>query len=222
MSMLWCGGGIYKNMLDKNKLIKNTQIYILDLDGTIYSRREKIFEKIEKRTTQLFCRYVDNESFQRLEHQYPNPLVAMKVLAIDKKQYFDTVYNQDLNYNESLKKNTILKDIFMKLNERGVKFYIVTLASYKHAQRVLEILDIKNQITGIFCGEVMDDTYKYGKYQEILEKNNISRRRALVVGDSYASDIIPAKKLKIPYIWLNDNKKNLEQILDENYLEKGN
>jgi len=171
---------------------------ILDQDGTLYPRDHPLMLKTRKRTKQWIIDSTDyawntiGELYERLRRQYPNPLDGFTSIGLRVKDYHDRAFNS-VDPKDFLTEDQRLREI---LEELGLPIFVVTLAPHgysKKLQAVLGISDLINQSYSVV--DIPGNHHKKPIYRMILQEHQLSPSEALVVGDSYHNDIVPAIEL---------------------------
>ena len=174
------------------KSFKKKQIWLFDLDNTIYSPSTKIFDQIDKRMKLFISKKLlvsEDEAFvlqKKFYNKYGTTLYGlMKHYKFDPDEFLDFVHNVDLS---NLKKNTLLFDKIQSLP--GTKI-IYTNGEKKYAKRVLKSLGIESLFKSVW-------DIKKSKF---IPKPEMTPLKSLLLENNFDSSIC---------VYFEDIKKNLK------------
>ncbi len=179
-------------------------VWIFDLDNTLYPAHASIFPQISSRMTEFIAdRFglaadAARALQKRLFRTYGTTLRGLMVEAgIDPHQFMDYVHAVDL---EPLPTNPALAACLAALPGRKL---IHTNASEAHARRVMDRLGIAAAFCGIFDIVAADFTPKpdaHG-YHRLIDRHRVDPQRAVMVEDM-AVNLAPAAALGMGTIWI--------------------
>ena len=185
------------------------RIIIFDLDGTFYPYsfyKEKYYAFAVQAVMELFGRKQDDaieilNEYGIYENYIPNKtksltdLVLMKGIGINEwNEYRD----EHFVITGFAKTQTVKMETLINL-KREFKLYLVTNDTITTTKRILKELSIDFEIfSGIYTSEDMyvQETKKEKDYiySLIKEKNEVSFKNMLAIGDRYTVDILPLLK----------------------------
>ena len=184
--------------------IKN---WVFDLDNTLYSPEEDIFSQIDKRMTEFIINKFnvnEEEAFniqKKYFLEYGTTLSGlMKRENIDPDEFLEFVHNINL---EILKPNIELSKIIKNLP--GDKF-IFTNGSKKHAENVLEQLEMSGIFDDIF--DIKDSNFipkpNINAYLNFIDKTKIEPDVSIMFED-IGRNLEAAKKLGMKTVLIKRN-----------------
>ena len=184
--------------------IKN---WVFDLDNTLYSPEENIFSQIDKRMTEFIISKFnvnEEEAFniqKKYFLEYGTTLSGlMKRENIDPDEFLEFVHNINL---EILKPNIELSKIIKNLP--GDKF-IFTNGSKKHAENVLEQLEMSGIFDDIF--DIKDSNFipkpNINAYLNFIDKTKIEPDNSIMFED-IGRNLEAAKKLGMKTVLIKRN-----------------
>ena len=184
--------------------IKN---WVFDLDNTLYSPEENIFSQIDKRMTEFIISKFnvnEEEAFniqKKYFLEYGTTLSGlMKRENIDPDEFLEFVHNINL---EILKPNIELSKIIKNLP--GDKF-IFTNGSKKHAENVLEQLEMSGIFDDIF--DIKDSNFipkpNINAYLNFIDKTKIEPDISIMFED-IGRNLEAAKKLGMKTVLIKRN-----------------
>lgn len=194
------------------------QLFIFDLDGTLYDECNPISKIIDERIKNYIKqeRNLTENEYKNLEKNIPDLLTALSKLKIDKNKFYEEVY-KNINYNEYFDKNEKLKNELSKLN--GKKIICSNSCEY-HVNEILKTLGIAKLFDNIYCTDKHKN--KFEIYKKIVEKYKLSPEQIYVIGDNYMVDIEPAYSLGFKTLYIKNGSEisNIEDALKKINYEK--
>jgi len=208
--------------MNKNKLI------IFDLDGTLYKLDGGSFlnSKLNKKILKNVVKYIQKKLkknkkeaeiiLKKIKKKYgENISIGLENdFKINRYDYFNFVW--DIQPSQYIKKYPNLKKILAKLN-KNYEFVLMSDAPCIWINNVLNELDIniffKNKI---FSGEGNKRKIFNNRFDELIKKYNFKPEQIVTIGDQEESDIIPAKKLGIKTIYINNKKSKIADVSIKN------
>ena len=199
------------------------QNWIFDLDNTIYDINLGLFKKISNRITNfIMSKYsLDIDQAKKIQKEYYLKYgLTLRGLIVEKKlepdEFLDYVH--DVEHPE-LKKND---QLISKIRILEGKKIIFTNATYKHAKKILKILELEHDFDQIIDIKDLEyipkpDKRSYKKLLECLNLNKENLNKTIFVEDT-VKNLIPAKELGITTVWMKnsinekDFKKNFSFI----------
>lgn len=189
-----------QNTIFKKKL---KQIYIFDLDGTLYQldgqNNGYSGSTIEKIINQNILKYIRNRESctkkiaQEIFNQaIVDPVGASQYLSnkyqISRAEYFNIVW--DIDPQNIVKNYNFAQEVISNIDS-NIKLILLTSAPKIWAERVLFFLGIKDKFERIITGE--EYKYKDEIFQDLATKYNPNKITS--IGDQYKTDIQPAELL---------------------------
>lgn len=185
------------------------EIYIFDLDGTLYEKSNPITEIIDKNIEKYIMQHahITSNEYYALEIQIPDLLAALKILEIDKNDFYSNIY-KNIVYGQYIHPDIKLKEMLNELNGQKI---ICTNSSKEHTINILKSLNIQNSFHEIYSNE--DFNCKKDIYTMVIDKYKILPSNVFVIGDDYDVDLKPAELLNCNVIHVNE-KSNVKNCYD--------
>lgn len=101
------------------------------------------------------------------------------------------------------------------LKDQGLSLAILTDAPADAQDRVIRTLGIDSLFASIFTSGSMRVSKRNGLFVKALDRLQISKDQVVMVGNSTASDVVPALAVGIEAIWFNDIKAPNESAYKE-------
>ena len=197
-----------KNSFNQN----NYSYWIFDLDNTLYPEDDNIFSQVKMKIIKfislelrLDLKNADLER-QRLYNLYGTSLRGlMTEYKIIPNKFLDYVHDIDLS---AIIKNLDLNVALQKL--KGEK-YIFTNGSFKHAEKVLNQLGIKDNFKSIYSIETCNYIPKPSQeaYDMIIKTEQISIDKSIMFEDTLWN-LKTAKKLGMATVLISSKNDLLE------------
>ena len=197
--------------------------WVFDLDNTLYDIRLGLFRKISRRITKfIITKYnlSEHEAKEIQRYYYLKYGLTLRGLIVEKKlqpeeflEYVHDVDHPELNEDHEIK-NHLSKIIGNKM--------IFTNATFNHAEKILNILNIRQYFDKIIDIKDLDYIPKpdINAYKIFIKKANIKKfelRKTIFVEDT-VKNLIPAKEIGMTTVWMqndmnsNDFNKNLKYV----------
>ena len=198
----------------------NKKVLIFDLDGTLYQLQGGSYEKSILKTKiqnnakkfiskRLGVNMTDSSKIlTRIENEYGEKIsIGLEIeFNLNRYDYFNFVW--DISTHNIVKKNTNLKKILLTLNKKYI-FVLLSDAPKIWIENVLKKLNIYDSFSkNIFSGESEFRKGFNNGFTNVLNKMNLKSIDCISIGDQEKTDIIPAKKLGIKTIYINQTKKS--------------
>lgn len=217
----------------KKKNSNNKKVIIFDLDGTLYSfkgksiKESELYKKILENTKKYIIRKLNKDEKDAkilldeiLKEYGENISIALeKKFGINRYDYFNEVWNISAeNYINA--KSYKLRETLLEV-QNGFDLLLLSDAPKIWIEKVLKELKIYNIFKGkILSGEGDIRKIFHNAFEKIIENLKIKPENCIVVGDQEKIDIIPAKKLGMKTIFVNQDKNcsmadyNIKNILE--------
>lgn len=184
--------------------LKNIQILIFDMDGTLYRhdgdagtfKNSSLHKKVILNSLQ-FVLQREGGSLQVAQEIIDQGLkdsigisnVLSKRYGIKRSDYFDIAWN--INPGEIIKEFDIQRDTVVRLNKAGKRLFLLTGAPRIWMENVMTDLGLSEVFERKFNGEM------FGKKDEIFDSlaKEFDPKTLLSVGDQFESDLAPAQKV---------------------------
>ena len=208
------------------------KVFIFDFDGTLYSG-ENIYCNIHSfinNYKRSFLQNITDEEYEKILKENPSWSDAFSGADICEHIYLFIKKYPKLNIkiNEYRKwllnviepveidKNQVVDIVFLKKLCEKFPVYIVSNSDIVHVKHYMNQIGInpawfKSIISNQF---IKRDRTKKHYYKDILTWENCTPKEAFVLGDSYNSDIVPAKKLGINTFHITDSRK-IKDIVED-------
>jgi len=182
----------------------SSEVWVFDLDNTLYPASLDLFSQIDDRMRAFIAAYLglDLVEARRLQKQYFNEYGTslrgmMERHGMDPSSYLDHVHEIDLS---ALSADPDLNHALSRLP--GHKF-IFTNASARHAERVIERLNIGHHFEGIF--DIVDAQFRpkpdIHTYRRVIERYDLDPGNTVMVEDM-ARNLHPASELGMTTVWV--------------------
>jgi putative hydrolase of the HAD superfamily len=184
--------------------LKKVKYWIFDLDNTLYPSSTNLFSKIDKLMATFIIDKlnVTHQEAMQMKNDYfrkhgttLNGLI--KNHKIDPHDFLEFVHNIDYSF---LKKNIKLNDQIKCLPGEKIIF---TNGSKKHAERVIETLEIEKNQFSIF--DIVDSDFipkpEKKPYEKLISQFRIIPEQSIFIED-IARNLRPAHELGMQTAWL--------------------
>lgn len=200
--------------------MKKDKLIIFDLDGTLYKMKGGSFSnsKLHKKISENAIKYIKTKLkiskheaeniLKEVVHEYgENISIALeKKYGLNRYDYFDYVWN--VKPKSYINKSKDIENILIRLN-KDYEFLLISDSPKIWIINVLKALGIDTFFKGkILSGEGNKRKIFGNRYDDILNKYNIVPSDVIVVGDQEDTDIVPAKKIGLKTIFINQSKKS--------------
>lgn len=202
------------------------KLLIFDLDGTLYKMRGSTYDKspLKKRVIKNVLKFIalksrvdkrtSNIILNKITKKYGESISIglEKDLNIDRLEYFNTVWNipTDGIVNKSKNLNKILSNL-----SNNYTLILLSDAPRVWINNVLSTLNVKNIFKNyIFSGEGNIRKEHNNGFLNITKQLKIYPKDCVAIGDQEHSDIIPAKKIGMKTVLIN--QKIHSKIADVN------
>ena len=192
------------------QLYNKIDTWIFDLDNTLYSADSGIFQQVHKLMGKFIVEHLNvniNEAKNIQRKYYKKHGTTLRGLmvhhGIDPDSFLEEVHNLDYSIvNPNLK---LAKDLE---NLNGKKF-IFTNANKKHADSILDKLQIANLFEGIFDIKMANYIPKpeIQTYEKLIETYNINPNKTIMF-DDIAKNLVPASKMGFTTVWIDVGHEN--------------
>jgi len=181
-----------------------TEVWVFDLDNTLYSGVHGLFEQIDARMCGFLAQFLDIDEGEahRVQksyfREYGTTLRGMMLNhAMDPKAYLDYVHDIDVSAIPSA------PDLGAALERLEGRKLIFTNADTAHAERVLARLGIANHFDAIF--DIVESQYipkpEPEIYTTMVKRFAIDPPKAVMVED-IARNLKPAAHLGMTTVWV--------------------
>ena len=184
--------------------------WIFDLDNTLYSADSGIFQQVHKLMGKFIVEHLNvniNEAKNIQRKYYKKHGTTLRGLmdnhGIDPDSFLEEVHKLDYSIvSPNLK---LAKDLE---NLNGKKF-IFTNANKKHADIILDKLQITNLFEGIFDIKMANYIPKpeIQTYEKLIETYNINPNKTIMF-DDIAKNLVPASKMGFTTVWIDVGHEN--------------
>ena len=200
------------------------QNWIFDLDNTLYDINLGLFKKISQRITNfIMLKYsLDAEQAKKIQKEYYLKYgLTLRGLIVEKKlepeEFLDYVH--DVEHPE-LKKND---QLISKIRILEGKKIIFTNATSKHAEKILKILDLRDDFDQIVDIKDLEYIPKPDKrsYKKLLECLNLNKKnlKNTIFFEDTIKNLIPAKELGITTVWMKNSMNEKDFIKNFSFID---
>ena len=191
-------------------LKKKIDTWIFDLDNTLYSADSGIFQQVHKLMGKFIVDHLNlniNEAKKIQRKYYKKHGTTLRGLmdhhGIDPDSFLEEVHNLDYSIvspNLKLAKN---------LENLNGKKFIFTNANKKHADIILDKLQIANLFEGIFDIKMANYIPKpeIQTYEKLIETYKITPNKTIMF-DDIAKNLVPASKMGFITVWIDVGHEN--------------
>ena len=184
--------------------------WIFDLDNTLYSADSGIFQQVHKLMGKFIVEHLNvniNEAKNIQRKYYKKHGTTLRGLmddhGIDPDSFLEEVHKLDysiVNPNLKLAKN---------LENLNGKKFIFTNANKKHADNILDKLQIANIFEGIFDIKMANYIPKpeIESYEKLIETYSINPNKTIMF-DDIAKNLVPASKKGFTTVWIDVGHEN--------------
>ena len=179
-------------------------VWLFDLDNTLYPARCNLFAQIDVRIGRYIADLlkVDAEEARRVQKQYwrehgTSMRGLMSLHGVDPTHYLDYVH--DIDY-APVEPSPALDAALAKLPGRKLIF---TAGDVPHAERVMERLGVARHFEAIFdivAGDYWPKPHKQ-IYEKLVAKHGVNPTRACMA-DDIAVNLKPASELGMRTVWV--------------------
>ncbi len=184
--------------------LKKVKYWIFDLDNTLYPSSTNLFSKIDKLMATFIIdklKVTHDEALQMKNDYFRKHGTTLNGLIknhkIDPHDFLEFVHNIDYSF---LKKNAKLNDQIKILPGEKIIF---TNGSKKHAERVIETLEIEKNQFSIF--DIVDSDFipkpEKKPYEKLISQFKIIPEQSIFIED-IARNLRPAHELGMQTAWL--------------------
>ncbi len=200
------------------------QNWIFDLDNTMYDINLGLFKKISNRITDfIMSKYsLDIDQAKKIQKEYYLKYgLTLRGLIVEKKlepeEFLDYVH--DVEHPE-LKKND---QLISKIRILEGKKIIFTNATFKHAKKILKILELEHDFDQIIDIKDLEyipkpDKRSYKKLLECLNLNKENLDKTIFFEDT-VKNLIPAKELGITTVWMKNSINEKDFMKNCNFID---
>jgi len=194
----------------KVNLNNNIDTWVFDLDNTLYSADSGIFQQVGTLMGKFVAKHLNINIKKAKEIQrkyYKQHGTTLKGLmdnhGVDPDSFLEEVHKLDysiVNPNLKLAKN---------LENLNGKKFIFTNANKKHADIILDKLQIANLFEGIFDIKMANYIPKpeIQTYEKLIETYNINPNKTIMF-DDIAKNLVPASKVGFTTVWIDVGHEN--------------
>ena len=192
------------------QLQKKIDAWIFDLDNTLYSADSGIFQQVSKLMGEFVAKHlkINIKKAKAIQHKYYKEHgTTLKGLmdnhGVDPDIFLEEVHN--LDYSIVHPNNKLTESL---KNLKGKKF-IFTNANKKHANIILDKLQISDLFQGIFDIKMANYIPKpeIEPYEKLIETYKINPHRAIMF-DDIAKNLVPASKIGFITVWIDVGHEN--------------
>ena len=192
------------------QLYNKIDTWIFDLDNTLYSADSGIFQQVHKLMGKFIVEHLNvniNEAKNIQRKYYKKHGTTLRGLmdnhGIDPDSFLEEVHKLDYSIvspNLKLAKN---------LENLNGKKFIFTNANKKHADNILDKLQIANLFEGIFDIKMANYIPKpeIQTYEKLIETYSINPNKTIMF-DDIAKNLVPASKIGFTTVWIDVGHEN--------------
>ncbi len=192
------------------KLNNKIDTWIFDLDNTLYSADSGIFQQVHKLMGKFIVEHLNvniNEAKNIQRKYYKKHGTTLRGLmdnhGIDPDSFLEEVHKLDYSIvSPNLK-------LAIDLGNLNGKKFIFTNANKKHADIILDKLQITNLFEGVFDIKMANYIPKpeIQTYEKLVETYNINPNKTIMF-DDIAKNLVPASKMGFITVWIDVGHEN--------------
>lgn len=198
----------------------HVEVWIFDLDNTLYPRRCNLFDQIDRRMGEFIAGYmgVDFDEARRLQkdhfRQHGTTLRGLMVEQdMDPGAFLDYVHEIDLS---GIPADVALDAALDRLPGRKLIF---TNGTRDHAARVTDRLGIRHHFEDVF--DIVDSDYlpkpTMDPYEKMLARHGIDPQKAIMFEDM-DRNLAPAAALGMTTVWVSDAPDSPARAADTDHV----
>lgn len=200
-------------------------VFLFDLDGTLYSSKAGIEFKIKSQMWQSLS-YFLNVSVEEAHkiiwnsiQKYDNEVVALRKLSVDVEAFYHHVYS-NLSI-DTIKPYLNLDNTLERISLSKINLLLLTNSSKIHIKRVLESLNLSDVWKNTYSFEDMNYNRKPDKivYKKIIQKEKITPSRTIYFDDSLPN-LYTAHKLGFKTILVSNGLVKEPHFMELHYRVK--
>ncbi len=206
---------------DEKSHLKNTPIWIFDLDNTLYPAATDLFAQVDIKIRNYVADFLSlelDEAYKLQKKYFADYGTTMRGLmdnhGVDPTHYMDFVHDIDLapvDVNPAMEK---------ALEQLPGRKFIFTNASTSHAERVMAKLGVAHHFEGIF--DIIDADYvpkpALKTYHKMLKHHDLDPTQAIMVED-IAKNLAPAAELGMTTLWVRTDTHWGREGADGDYID---
>src|SRR5947208_9042945 len=196
------------------------ETWIFDLDNTLYPASCRLFDQVQQRMTEFICERLSlspEEAAELRRTYFREHGTTLRGLMtrddIDPHQFLAFVHDIDLA--------CVPPDpaLAMALKELGGRKIVHTNGSTRHAQRLLDHLELSDSFCGIIdiVAADFDPKPALAGYQLLLRRHAVAAPTALMVED-IARNLAPAAELGMTTAWVRSALDWAAEEADSDYI----
>jgi putative hydrolase of the HAD superfamily len=188
---------------------RHVEVWIFDLDNTLYPAENRVFAQVESRMTRFVQEFLglDEQEARRVQKAYYREHGTtlnglMRVHGADPDAYLAFVHDIDLSV---LGANAALADAIERLPGRR---FVFTNGCRNHASRILERLALANLFEELWDIRTVDFRPKPDpeSYRAVLARAGAKPRHTAMF-DDIARNLVPAHEWGCTTIWLRNDSE---------------
>jgi phosphoglycolate phosphatase len=167
--------------------MKNIDLFIFDLDGTLIDSKRDIADSVHYTFKKLGLPPVDDATIYKFVGNGVTPLIEKTVLAAGGHSFKNVLEEFRVRYNEHLLDTTQLFPGIEKVLDHfsDKPKVIVTNKSQGYSEKIIKGLGLENRFKGLFGGDTsFPKKPEPDVIHHILEKFKADPQKTVIVGDS--------------------------------------
>jgi putative hydrolase of the HAD superfamily len=189
---------------DRKLMASDRDVWLFDLDNTLYPARCNLFAQTDQRIGEYICRLLDvgPEEAKRIQKDYWRAYgTSLRGLmtrhGCAPTEFLDYVH--DIDYSP-VSASPALDQALKRLPGRKIVF---TNGTVRHAERVMERLGVAHHFEGIYDIVAADYVPKPERvvYDDLVTRYRVDPKRAVML-DDIASNLLPAHALGMLTVWI--------------------
>jgi len=215
-----------KENREKRSFIE-ADIYIFDMDGTLYSNEDgstsikesRLLPEVKKHSLN-YIQEMENcnlfEAQKTLDLGFADEVGISRFLArkyqITRKEYFDEVWGR-ISPEGIIFHYELAQNVIKRLKKYNKNIFLLTAAPLIWAKKVLTYLDLMEDFEEIYSGEMFEQ--KDEMFTKIRKR--FPNERILSIGDQLETDIYPAQSRRMMTFYVKKTS-DLTRLLNGEYL----
>ena len=196
------------------------EVWLFDLDNTLYPASCRLFDQVEKRMADFICDFlsIEEEEAHELRRRYwrehgTTLSGLMRNHGLQPQVFLDYVHQIDLS---QVRPDPRMNRAIERLPGRKLVF---TNGSTRHAERILDRLGLSDHFEAVFDIAAADYVPKpeTRAYEALVRRHAVAPERTLFVEDT-AKNLPPAARLGMTTLWVHHEESRPPEENDREHI----
>jgi phosphoglycolate phosphatase len=201
-------------MTSKEKRLNMTKTIIWDWNGTLLNDVDYNINVVNIMLKRRGLRILARDEYRMLEKVPIKQFYINIGINITNDNVFSEIIKEYwIIYNDNyiqLELNENAENILQKIQENGIKNYLLSLTYNKELIKQIDLFDIKGCFERIIGSNDSEVRNKIDKAKELIEKEKINIKEALLIGD-VINDYEVAEKFGMRYILYSNGHQKIDR-----------